>query len=99
MGDYAASFEHYAQGNQLRRSQMRYRADEMSTHVARIKSLFDAQFFADRKGYGAAAPDPIFIVGLPRAGSTLLEQILSSHSQVEGTMELPDIVGNCPIIV
>ena len=93
MGDYAASFEHYAQGNQLRRSQMDYRADEMSTHVARIKSLFDAQFFADRKGYGATAPDPIFIVGLPRAGSTLLEQILSSHSQVEGTIELPDLSG------
>lgn len=92
-GDYAASFEHYAVGNELRRGQMDYRADEMSTHVARVKSLFSAQFFADRKGYGAAAPDPIFIVGLPRAGSTLLEQILSSHSRVEGTMELPDISG------
>jgi len=91
--EYAASFEHYALGNQLRRCQMRYKADEMSAHVARIKSLFDAQFFANRKEYGAAAPDPIFIVGLPRAGSTLLEQILSSHSQVEGTMELSDIGG------
>lgn len=91
--EYAASFEHYALGNQLRRGQMRYKADEMSAHVARIKSLFDAQFFANRKEYGAAAPDPIFIVGLPRAGSTLLEQILSSHSQVEGTMELSDIGG------
>ena len=91
--DYAGSFEHYALGNQLRRGQMDYRPDEMSTHVARIKSLFDAQFFASRQGYGAAAPDPIFIVGLPRAGSTLLEQILSSHSQVEGTMELPDMAG------
>ena len=91
--EYAASFEHYALGNQLRRGQMRYQPDEMSAHVALIKSLFDAQFFADRKEYGAAAPDPIFIVGLPRAGSTLLEQILSSHSQVEGTMELPDIAG------
>ena len=91
--DYAASFEHYALGNRLRRGQMGYQPDEMSRHVARIKSLFDAQFFAARKGYGAAAPDPIFIVGLPRAGSTLLEQILSSHSQVEGTMELPDIAG------
>lgn len=92
-GEYAASFEHYASGNELRRGQMNYQADEMSTHVARIKSLFDAKFFADREHYGAAAPDPIFIVGLPRSGSTLLEQILSSHSQVEGTMELPDIAG------
>jgi predicted Zn-dependent protease len=91
--EYADSFGHYALGNQLRRGQMGYQPDEMSAHVARIKSLFDAQFFADRQVYGAAAPDPIFIVGLPRAGSTLLEQILSSHSQVEGTMELPDIAG------
>jgi len=91
--DYAASFEHYAQGNRLRRAQLSYQPEEMSTHVSRIKSSFNAQFFADRLNYGAAAPDPIFIVGLPRSGSTLLEQILSSHSQVEGTMELPDIAG------
>ena len=91
--EFAASFEHYAQGNQLRRTQLRYQADEMSTHVKRIKSSFTAQFFAERMSYGAAAPDPIFIVGLPRSGSTLIEQILSSHSQVEGTMELPDIAG------
>jgi len=77
----------------LRRTQLRYQADEMSTHVQRVKSSFTAQFFAERMSYGAAAPDPIFIVGLPRSGSTLLEQILSSHSQVEGTMELPDIAG------
>jgi tetratricopeptide (TPR) repeat protein len=89
--EYAASFEHYAQGNQLRRAQLRYQADEMSTHVKRVKSSFTAQFFAERMSYGAAAPDPIFIVGLPRSGSTLLEQILSSHSLVEGTMELPDM--------
>lgn len=92
-GEYAASFEHYAQGNQLRRAQLPYQPDELSTHVRRVKSLYTAQFFADRKDYGAAAQDPIFIVGLPRSGSTLLEQILSSHSQVEGTMELPDITG------
>jgi tetratricopeptide (TPR) repeat protein len=92
-GEYAASFEHYAQGNQLRRTQLRYQADEMSTHVKRVKTSFTTQFFAERMSYGAAAPDPIFIVGLPRSGSTLLEQILSSHSQVEGTMELPDIAG------
>jgi tetratricopeptide (TPR) repeat protein len=92
-GEYATSFEHYVLGNELRRGQMHYQADEMSRHVARVKSLFDAKFFADREHFGAVAPDPIFIVGLPRAGSTLLEQILSSHSQVEGTMELPDIPG------
>jgi tetratricopeptide (TPR) repeat protein len=89
--EYAASFEHYVQGNRLRRAQLRYQADEMSTHVSRVKAAFSRQFFVERMSYGAAAPDPIFIVGLPRSGSTLLEQILSSHSQVEGTMELPDL--------
>jgi tetratricopeptide (TPR) repeat protein len=90
---YEASFEHYARGNQLRRAQLSYQPDEMSKHVARVKSIFTAQFFADRQDYGASSQDPIFIVGLPRSGSTLLEQILSSHSLVEGTMELPDIAG------
>ena len=92
-GEYAASFEHYAQGNELRHAQLYYQPDEMSTHVRRVKSLYTAKFFADRRGYGSPAQDPIFIVGLPRSGSTLLEQILSSHSLVEGTMELPDIAG------
>ncbi len=90
-GAYAESFEQYALGNRLRRTQISYNPDEMTTHVARVKALCTAAFFADRLSFGAAAHDPIFIVGLPRAGSTLLEQILSSHSQVEGTMELPDI--------
>ncbi len=90
-GEYAESFEQYALGNRLRRLQISYRPEEMTTHVARVKALCTAEYFAKRPDYGAAAPDPIFIVGLPRAGSTLLEQILSSHSQVEGTMELPDI--------
>ena len=60
--------------------------------MRRSKELFSADFFQARAGYGAAAPDPIFIVGLPRAGSTLIEQMLSSHSSVEGTMELPDMI-------
>ena len=55
--------------------------------------MYSADFFAAREGSGCQAPDPIFIVGLPRSGSTLLEQILASHSQVEGTRELPDIQG------
>ena len=88
---YAESFEHYANGNRLRRAEIRYDAAETSAHVRRSKAVFSKQFFAERAGMGAQAPDPIFIVGLPRAGSTLLEQILSSHPAVEGTMELPDI--------
>src|ERR1700748_690323 len=55
--------------------------------------MYSAVFFAERAGAGCQSSDPIFIVGLPRAGSTLLEQILASHSQVEGTRELPDIQG------
>jgi predicted Zn-dependent protease len=91
--DYGASFRHYAEGNRLRRLQIRYDADENSTFVRRSKALFTPEFFSSRAGTGCAAPDPIFIVGLPRSGSTLIEQILASHSAVEGTMELPDILG------
>jgi len=90
-GQYAESFEHYSLGNALRRKEVHYDPEEMTQSVRRARILCTREFFASRSGYGATAPDPIFIVGLPRAGSTLLEQILSSHSQVEGTMELPEI--------
>lgn len=86
------SFAHYSSGNALRREAIRYEADETTAFVTRSKALFTPAFFATRTGSGCPRPDPIFIVGLPRSGSTLVEQILSSHSQVEGTMELPDIV-------
>jgi predicted Zn-dependent protease len=85
------SFAHYARGNALRRQSHPYSAEDNSRFVHRSRELFTAEFFAARAGAGAAAPDPIFIVGLPRSGSTLIEQILASHSQIEGTMELPDI--------
>ncbi|MFC5569830.1 sulfotransferase [Lysobacter yangpyeongensis] len=91
-GEYAASFGHYERGNALRRGQLRYSADEMSARVRHIRGQYTREFFAQRAGAGTAERDPIFIVGLPRSGSTLLEQILSSHSQVEGTMELPEII-------
>lgn len=90
-GEYAESFQHYVKGNTLRREKRPYDANELSKHVQRCKTLFTKQFFADRTSCGAPAPDPIFIIGLPRAGSTLVEQILSSHSTVEGTMELTNI--------
>jgi predicted Zn-dependent protease len=90
-GDFAASFEHYRMGNALRRSEISYDAARNREHVARSQAVCTRQFFAARAGVGAPAADPIFIVGLPRAGSTLLEQILSSHSQIEGTMELADL--------
>lgn len=91
-GDYATSFAYYARGNGLKREELNYSADRMQADLAAQARHGTRQLFESRRGAGAAAPDPIFIVGLPRAGSTLLEQILASHSQVEGTMELPNIL-------
>jgi tetratricopeptide (TPR) repeat protein len=90
-GSYEQSFAHYAKGNAIRRELHRYNAEQNAQFVSRSKQLFTPDFFAARESAGAESADPIFIVGLPRAGSTLLEQILASHSLVEGTVELPDI--------
>ena len=90
-GDAEASFGHYAEGNRLRHDQIGYDADDLSRHVARARALYTPDLFAVRAGQGCPAPNPIFILGMPRAGSTLVEQILASHPLVEGTMELPDI--------
>ena len=88
---YDRSFEHYAEGAKLRRTQLQYDADENTAQIDRSIRLFTPSFFAERQDQGCPAQDPIFVVGLPRSGSTLIEQILSSHSQVEGTAELPEI--------
>jgi predicted Zn-dependent protease len=90
-GEYETSFRHYAQGNAIRHAQLHYSADDTHARVQHIREHYTRDFFAARTGAGSPARDPIFIVGLPRAGSTLIEQILSSHSQVEGTMELPEV--------
>ena len=91
--DYQQAFDQYAKGNALHRESSGYDAAQDEARVARLKKVFTHEFFAAREGSGCPSRDPIFIVGMPRAGSTLLEQILSSHSMVEGTTELPDIVG------
>ncbi len=90
-GDYKAAFDRYAKGNTLRRQSEQY--DPVQTEVIhdRIIETFDQEFFAANTGRGNPDPSPIFIVGLPRSGSTLIEQILASHSMVEGTFELPDM--------
>jgi tetratricopeptide (TPR) repeat protein len=88
---YEASFRHYERGNAVRHAQLGYSAEATSDKVRHIRSLYTRGFFEQRHGSGDDARDPIFIVGLPRSGSTLLEQILSSHSQVEGTTELPEV--------
>ena len=90
-GDYTGSFGYYERGNALKKQESRFSIDSLERTVQAQKALCTREFFAARTGWGCAAPDPIFIVGLPRAGSTLLEQILASHSQVEGTMELAEI--------
>jgi tetratricopeptide (TPR) repeat protein len=89
---YAESFVHYAKGNARRQRDAPFDIDAFEKGTARIRTVFDATFFAQRTGSGEPSPAPIFIVGLPRSGSTLIEQILASHSQVEGTMELPNIL-------
>ena len=90
--DFEKSFDYYAKGNQLKKAQSRYDAAQMSEDLDELKSVCTAELFNNHKEYGFTAPDPIFILGLPRSGSTLLEQILSSHSQVDGTLELPNIL-------
>lgn len=90
--DYDTAFTYYARGNQLKKAQSRYSAEKITEDLAAQRRVCDAKLFTDRASAGHDAPDPIFIVGLPRAGSTLLEQILSSHSQVDGTLELPNIL-------
>ncbi len=85
------AFAHYEAGNALRRTKISYDADETERFVDRSIALATRDFFDARARQGCDAPDPIFILGMPRAGSTLIEQILSSHSQVEGTSELADI--------
>lgn len=87
----AASFEQYRAGNAIRAAQVMNDPCRITGFVERCEQLFTPEFFAGRMGSGDPAPDPIFIVGLPRSGSTLVEQILASHPMIEGTSELPDI--------
>jgi tetratricopeptide (TPR) repeat protein len=89
--DYEISFGFYERGNALKKSEIRYRPETTEQNAQLQMDVVTQAMLAARKDAGCARPDPIFIVGLPRAGSTLLEQILASHSQVEGTMELADI--------
>lgn len=89
--EYAGSFDYYRRGNALKRSELTYDATKSRQQMLEMASICTRSFFAERSGWGCPSPDPIFIVGMPRSGSTLLEQILASHSRVDGTLELPDI--------
>lgn len=90
-GDHEASFAHYAEGNRLKRKASPYNHPFLTDQIGRSRRVFTPAFFAEREGAGDPSPDPIFIVGMPRAGSTLVEQILGSHPAVEATAELSDL--------
>jgi tetratricopeptide (TPR) repeat protein len=91
-GRHEDSFAYYERGNRLKREEVGYDWRRITKEIDRQIEHCTDTLFADKAGAGCLAKDPIFILGLPRAGSTLLEQILASHSQVEGTMELPNIL-------
>ena len=91
-GDHDRSFTFYERGNRLKKSELRYRNDRLQQEMSLQQEVFTCDLLERRAGIGCAAPDPIFIVGLPRAGSTLLEQILASHPMVDGTLELPNVL-------
>ncbi|MFI4890874.1 MAG: tetratricopeptide repeat-containing sulfotransferase family protein [Steroidobacterales bacterium] len=90
-GEYADSYRYYERGNALKRAESKYRPEIIENNTRQQIEVCTRELFDARRGWGAPDPDPIFIVGLPRSGSTLLEQILASHSEVEGTQELPNI--------
>ena len=92
-GEFEQSFNNYARGNALKMTRSGYQPDNTTRLVDEQIETCTAELFGERGALGCDAPDPIFIVGLPRAGSTLLEQILASHSQIDGTMELHEILG------
>jgi tetratricopeptide (TPR) repeat protein len=91
-GDYAESFGYYRRGNALKKADLRFKIEPIERNARLQAAVCTREFFEARRGHGCGSGEPIFIVGLPRSGSTLLEQILASHSQVEGTTELPNIL-------
>lgn len=89
--DYDQAWHYYHTGNQQQRMTVEHEPVDMEVRHESIKSVFTREFLHERADQGFDAPDPIFVIGLPRSGSTLVEQILASHSQVEGTSELPEL--------
>jgi len=90
-GEYQESFGYYERGNALKKSESRYRPETIELNTRKQIEVCTREFFAQREGFGAKSAEPIFIVGLPRSGSTLVDQILASHSRVEGTQELAEV--------
>jgi predicted Zn-dependent protease len=91
-GEWESAFHHYTEANALHRRSNPWDADQHHARTQRFLSAFTREFFSRRADHGCDARAPIFVIGMPRSGSTLVEQILSSHSLVEGTTELPDVI-------
>ncbi|HEY2678329.1 MAG TPA: sulfotransferase [Steroidobacteraceae bacterium] len=89
---YPEAFRHYASGNSMRRRDAPFDITAFEEKCRRVAATFNAPFLKSREGCGNPDPAPIFVVGLPRSGSTLVEQVLASHSCIEGTMELPHVL-------
>ena len=87
--DYRRSFDHYAAGNRLRLAGSETQGGEIAAQVDRSVATFTAELFARNQASGDPSDAPIFVIGLQRSGSTLIEQILASHPEIEGTAELP----------
>lgn len=92
-GDQAGAFAAYAAGNAIRRKTLRHDPSQVDREIEHAAAVFTPEFFAERKGWGHPSDEPIFIVGMPRSGSSLVEQILASHPAIEGANELQDIPG------
>lgn len=90
--DFDRSFQYYERGNALKQASVKHDPENLAKRLDAQQQVLSESFFEEREDVGCDAVDPIFIVGLPRAGSTLLEQVLSSHSQVDGTLELPNMI-------
>jgi tetratricopeptide (TPR) repeat protein len=92
IGEYEEAFFHLEKGNKIKNDQSKYSIERMDAELQAQIDVCDEDFFTDLGSGGYATKDPIFILGLPRAGSTLIEQILASHSMIDGTLELPNIL-------
>ncbi|HSS64692.1 MAG TPA: sulfotransferase [Gammaproteobacteria bacterium] len=90
-GNYAEAFDHYEKANRERAKRIKYDAGASEAEVTRLMEIFDAGFFSRRSGFGDVSDLPVFIVGMPRSGTTLVEQILAAHPEVHAAGELLDI--------
>ena len=90
--DFDRSFRNYYEGNKVKKGLIKYSSDDTSDNTKRILDFFSKENINNLSKSSTNNPDPIFVLGMPRSGSTLVDQIISSHSKVDGTQELPNII-------